>query len=549
MIVASARTTTGPGTASVQDLQAWLVLNGVFADRQLLEVQTEFWENHFVTYATKSANYFVGLQFRDAYPLRAAAELEWREVSRWRQTLLSPSGKFYDLLRSSAESPAMILYLDTATSRGNPPNIPNENYSREVLELFTMGVDNGYDQTDITNMAPCWTGWTLELVNVTNAFNPFAPRSTIRIDPAGPNAFTNLVGVWAMNFKANVHAAYAKTIFRNKLVPARFGAPYTSKNYGGNAQPGLYQLNIPARTGTNGLQDGYDVVAHLAGLPFTQEYICVKLCRLLVHDDFRTGYDFTSPDLSEEGKLVKACMAAWENSGGQLRPVLSTIANSALFRGHGGNAHKVKTPLEYAVSAIRALRQSANGSGLAGTWTAFTDGYGLVFSQGGRQRGGNDSVLARMGSMSLFNREDPDGYPESGGGWVSAGALAERIRFISSLLKAVGQTGKNDSNQILNNNVTDPVRLLQLRLPGASDQRDPGKVTDVFLGLLYPGEGRASLDAYRNLAIAYLNTADDGATLSPLSGLTPSNTAGNPYDTRVRGMVAMLLSLQRFEEQ
>ena len=154
----------------------------------------------------------------------------------------------------------------------------------------------------------------------------------------------------------------------------------------------------------------------------------------------------------------------------------------------------------------------------------------------------------RMGGMSLFNREEPDGYPEAGAGWVSAGALAERVRFVNSLMKAVGQTGKNDDNTFLNNNITDPVRLLQLRLPSGTDQRDAGKVVDLFLGLLWPGEGRAGLDAYKSLAVEFLNTSDTGSP-SPFNLLTPSNVANQPYDTRVRGMAALLLSLQRFNEQ
>jgi len=546
-IVGSNQVNSGPGTASLQDLQAWLVLNAVNADRQLLEVLTQFWENHFVTQGGKSANQFNMFQFQGAYPNRAAGELEWREVTRWRQVMMEPNGTFHDLLRISAESCAMIIYLDTLTSRGNPPNIPNENYSRELLELFAMGVDNGYDQSDITNMAPAWTGWTMELVLPGNASNPFAPRSNVRIDPAGPNALTNLVGVWALNFKPNTHATYAKSIFGGKSVPARFGQPYTTKLYGANAIPGRYDLSIPARTGTNGFADGHDIVRHLAELPFTQEYICVKLCRLFVHDDFHHGYDFADATTTPEEDLVRACMAAWENANpmGQLRPVLTTIFNSTLFRSHGGNAHKVKTPLEYTVSAVRAIRQSINGTGLHGTWTASTDGYGITSSP----RAGNDSALMRMGGMSLFNREEPDGYPEAGVGWSSAGALAERVRFINSLLKAVGQTGKSDANNLLTNNVTDPVRLLQLRLPGVTDQRDAGKVADLFLGFLFPGEGRASLSEYKRIAMQFLNTDDAGTGSSPFANLTPSNAAGNIYDTRVRGMVAMLMSLQRFHEQ
>jgi hypothetical protein len=209
----------------------------------------------------------------------------------------------------------------------------------------------------------------------------------------------------------------------------------------------------------------------------------------------------------------------------------------------------VKTPLEFCTSAIRALRQSSDGSGSHGTWTAFTDGYGLVASQGGGQRGGLGSPLVRMGSMSLFNREEPDGYPEAGSAWSDAGSLAERIRFISSLLKATGQTGKNDANQFLNNNITLPVNLLQLRLPSATDQHDATKVANVFLGLLFPGEGQANLDGYRTLAVNFLNTDDTGAGSSPFSQLTVSGVPNSAYDTRVRALVAMLMSLQRIQEQ
>ncbi len=542
---------TGPATAVIADLRAWLALYAVGANRQLHEILTQFVDNHFVTQYAKDVSHLAGLQFHPNILMRFGAEIEWRELSRWRQTLMNPTGTFLNLLTTSAESPAMIIYLDTVSSRGNGANVPNENYSRELLELFTMGVDNGYDQSDITNMAPCWTGWTVEMVQSSQASNVFAPKTTVFIDPNAPNrnAYTNLVGVWAFNFKPNNHATYAKTIFGGKMVPARFGTTYTTKNYGSGV-PGLYQLTIPARTGTNGIQDGYDVLSHLAALPFTQEYISVKLCRLFVHEDFATGYDYTDPTLSDEGKLVQQCMASWESSGGQLRPVLATIFNSALFRGNGGNSHKVKTPFEYTVSAIRALRSSTNGSGAMGSFTASTDGYGLVHSVGGGvQSQGSEAPMGRMGGMILFSRTDPDGYPESGAGWVSAGTLAERIRYVQTLLMQSGITNKTDGNFYQSRNITDPVTLLRLRLPVLADQKDASKVADLFLSLIYPGEGKASLDEYRTHAMNYLNTDDSGANSSPFNLLTPSNVANNIYDTRVRGMVAMLMSLQRFNEQ
>ena len=173
-------------------------------------------------------SFFNGANYNQAAPQRLATDLEWREMQRWRDMLLNPKGTFYDLLKISAESPAMLIYLDTAQSRGNPPNIPNENYSRELMELFCQGVDNGYDQSDITNMAPAWTGWTLELVATNNANNPFAPRSTTQIATGvlNPTALTNLLGVWAFNFKSNRHASSAKKIWDTKMVPPRFGPPY-----------------------------------------------------------------------------------------------------------------------------------------------------------------------------------------------------------------------------------------------------------------------------------------------------------------------------------
>src|SRR3954464_12141625 len=152
----------------------------------------------------------------------------------------------------------------------------------------------------------------------------------------------NLEGIWAFNFKTANHNTNSKTIFPNKVVPARFGVPYAGRNY---------QLVLPARNGTNGIKDGYEVIAHFADQPFAQEFISVKLCRLFVHDDFATGYDFTDPNLSPEGKLVRECMRAWEENvpKGQVRKVLEVIFNSDLFRTQAGASQKVKTPFEFTV--------------------------------------------------------------------------------------------------------------------------------------------------------------------------------------------------------
>ena len=105
---------------------------------------------------------------------------------------------------------------------------------------------------------------------------------------------------------------------------------------------------------------------------------------------------------------------------------------------------------------------------------------------------------------------------------------------------ASGANGKADAR----NNLTDPVRLLRAKLPQTS-WNNAAAVADYFVGLLYPGEGRANLDEYRQMAVWYLNTGDDGVAASDFAAVTNATI----YDTRVRGMVAMLMTFPRFQEQ
>ena len=522
------------GGVPLADLRAWFVQNAVGSKRQLLEVLTQFLENHFVTEHSKSFDFFDGTY--DGTIIEAlATDWEYREITKWRNALLNPACTFYDLVKISAESPAMIVYLDTVNSKGNGASIANENYARELFELFCMGVDNGYDQNDIVAQSRAWTGWSVDIVDQENIDNPVAPVSTTYgfYPGNGSTAKSNIVGVWAFNYKAANHGTNRTPLFPGKTVPARFGPPWAGQSY---------QLNIPRRvTGdTNSIQDGYDVIRHLANLPFTMEFISVKLCRLFVHDDFVHGvYDYTDPNRSEEAELIRKCMVAWDGSSpkGQIRAVLSTIFNSDLFRSHGGSMQKVRTPLEFTVSAIRALR-SANSDG---SFTASTDGYSIS----GRSRTASSSPLTRTGNMLLFDRDAPDGYPEAGSPWISAGTLAERSRFIQTTLMASTNASKADGISGGNFNLTDPTALLKKKIPSASWIND-GAVVDYFLSILFVGEGKANLDLYRGLAINYLNTADNGTTASAFSSFAPTSAT---YDARIRGMVSLLMTLQRFQEQ
>ncbi len=522
------------GTASRADLRAWHVLRALKSKRQLHEVLRQFLENHFVTQVSKTQDYFDGRGYDTPDPERLSVRTEFVENRRWREALLRPDVTFLDLLKISAESPAMIVYLDTVTSRGDGNNVANENYARELCELFCFGVDNGYDQQDIVQISKAWTGWRLDILTPENEFNPLAPRSTTYKDPnatgTGLNANTNVLGTWSFRYRTDRHNNNAKSVFYNwdaagakitspKHVPARFGPPWAGRDY---------SLTLPARSGAAGLQDGYDILAHMANQPFTEEFISVKLCRLLVHDGFALGYDFTDDATTPEEDLVKQCMLAWENSNpkGQIREVLKVILNSDLFRSHAASLQKARTPLEFAVATIRALRaQKPDGS-----FTAETDGYEVY------------NFMNRAGRMRLFDRAEPDGYPEDAPGWISAGTLAERLRFVQSALMPPGMSGKEDAGV---NTRIDVLGLLQRKLDSAG-QRDAGAVADLFLGLLFPAEGRANLATYRQLAIQYLNTADDGTTSSPWSNLSPGSTL---HDQRLRGLVGFLLSTQRFQEQ
>lgn len=503
------------GNAALKDLRAWHALHAVRSRRQALEVLLQFVDNHFTSQYTKSRDYIDGLVTNDAMPAVVATDFEFRELLRWRQVLLDPNGTFYDLLRVSAESPAMIIYLDTVTSAGGNAN---ENFSRELMELFTMGVDNGYDQTDIEQMSRAWTGWRVDKLPPGQENNPYSAAVTNR---------TLAAGTWTLRYRTDRHDNAAKTIFKSRTVDARFGPPYAGRSY---------QLNLPARSGTAGMQDGYDVLHHLADLPYTQEYIAVKLCRLLINERFHHGVDdYTDPNLSPEGRLIRDCMAAWETPGpdgrkGNLRRILGVITASDLFRHNDAAAQKVKSPLESVVSTVRALRAARPTGG----FTADTDGYDML------------TTLGRL-NFNLFNRTDPDGWSEYGRDWISTAALVERMRFAQNFLIAPRNALKEvDFGVTGTDNIADPVALLKLKLPEPV-WRNAQAVTDFFLGLLFTGEGRGNLDLDRRAAIAFLNANDTGTPdSSPFAALDP---AALTYDGRVRGMVAFLLGLPQFQEQ
>jgi uncharacterized protein (DUF1800 family) len=142
----------GPQQVVQRDLLEGKILHAIYGNRQLEEVLTDFWFNHFNVFLDKGADRYLVTQYE-------------REAIRPHVL-----GKFRDLLEATAKSPAMLFYLDNWQSvgpnapQGRGPQAPrglNENYGRELLELHTLGVDGGYTQKDVTEAARCFTGWSI----------------------------------------------------------------------------------------------------------------------------------------------------------------------------------------------------------------------------------------------------------------------------------------------------------------------------------------------------------------------------------------------------
>jgi uncharacterized protein (DUF1800 family) len=172
----------------------------------LLEVVSDFWENHF--------SVFVGKM-----PSREALIVWDREVLRPHAL-----GKFRDLLGAVAHSPGNAVLPRQPLSR---KGALNENYARELLELHTLGVDGGYTQHDVVEVARALTGWTIAL-------------------PREPSKFA---------FRQDQHDTLEKTVLGHKLRAGR------------------------------GIEDGEEVLAIIARHPSTAHYISLKLARRLVSDD------------------------------------------------------------------------------------------------------------------------------------------------------------------------------------------------------------------------------------------------------------------------
>lgn len=262
------------------ELMRATLARAVFSERQLYEVMAEFWSDHFNIDPSKG-------------------DCKWLTVAADRDVIRKHAlGKFSDMLRASALSPAMLWYLDGRVNRrASMSDRPNENYARELLELHTLGVHGGYTQRDVMEVARCLTGWTV--------------RSTEQ-----PPYFQ----VGKVEFKAGLHDFGAKEVLGERIAATPAGLNAQERERRGQAE--LDQvLSIVTRH------------------PSTAQHLGAKLCRRFIADD-------------PPATAVAQVAAAFARTQGDIRETLRAVFRTDEFQSHRGN--KFKRPFGFIVSALRA---------------------------------------------------------------------------------------------------------------------------------------------------------------------------------------------------
>ena len=356
-----------PGQVVTDELMQAKLLRAIYGERQLDEVMTDFWFNHFNVFVGKGADRYL--------------------ITSYERDVIRPHalGKFEDLLVATAKSPAMLFYLDNwlsvgpesdiargiprypnyARRRRFPPNPHqvrakgkrksglNENYGRELMELHTLGVNGGYSQRDVSEVAKVFTGWTIDQPEKGGGFK----------------------------FEDRMHEPGPKMVLGH-LIKER------------------------------GEKEGTEVLRLLARHAATAHFICTKLAMRFVSDD--------PPPV-----LVERMAQTFLKKKGDIREVLETMFQSPEFWSTDTYRAKVKTPLEFVVSAVRA------------TGADVTDALPLA-----RQ-------LNQLG-MPLYGMQPPTGYSMKADAWVNSSALLGRMNFSLALMSGKIKGVQVDGDRLVN---------------------------------------------------------------------------------------------------
>jgi uncharacterized protein (DUF1800 family) len=330
------------------------ILRAAYTPNQLQEVMTSFWFNHFNVAIVKNDC----AEFIPAYE---------RDVIR-----PGALGSFGNLLLHTAQSPAMLYYLDNFNSsapqdtskmnmKGNaakPKQLQglNENYAREVMELHTLGVDDGYTQQDVTQAARVLTGWTVYPMG--NFDNNINARQGITNDSAHTSGYIHN-GDFLFNPRRHDNG--------EKVV---LGHVFAS---GG------------------GYAEGEELLSLLAHNPSTARFICREIATKFVND---------TPATTLVDKMAKTFI----QKSGDIKAILITMVSSLEFWATNAIKEKIKSPFELAISSVRSLQVHIDDPTQLNLW------------------------IRRMGEP-LYNYQAPTGYPDKGQYWINTGSLLNRMNF------------------------------------------------------------------------------------------------------------------------
>jgi len=334
--------------AVLSDAQQRWLFRMTHSQRPLQEKMTLFWHNYFATGESKVASQtsaqngvrlMAGKASDDPVGQRGQVEF-FRDAA---------VGNFRDLLVAVAQDPAMLIWLDGNT---NTKAQPQENFGRELMELFSRGVGY-YTEDDVYAAARVFTGWNLG-------------RSGNQGDPGTKFTF---------QYNATQHETSAKT----------FSFPIYSNG----------SKTIPARSATDGIQDGIDLINALAMHPETATRLAGKL------------YSFFVSETSSNPGFVNTLATTYLQNGSNIKPVLQQLFLSPEFQDASAQYARYAWPVEF---VVRAMKETG--------WTGFSVASAI-------------NPLLSMG-QELYEPPNVAGWV-LGANWFSSGAMLARMNFASTL--------------------------------------------------------------------------------------------------------------------
>jgi uncharacterized protein (DUF1800 family) len=332
--------------AIITDAQQRWLFRMVHTNRPLQEKMTLFWHNHFATAYAKLAS---AVTAPEATRYMAAKRSEDPGGVRGQIEMLRDNalGNFQNLLVEIAKDTAMLIWLD---GRTNTRAMPQENFGREIMELFTMGVGH-YTEADVYAAARVFTGWNLTRVG-------------------GPAPYFTFI------FNAAQHDTNAKT--------------FTFPIYSDGSQ------TIAARAASSGMQDGLDFIAALARNPNTAAHLARKLYRFFISEFGEVDEEF-----------VNRISAVYFQSGYNMRTVMREVLSSRQFWDERNRYARYAWPVEFAIRAIKDV--GWRGLSLNDARVALTNMGQILFDppdvngwEGGQSWFSTGAMLARMNFASAL---------------------------------------------------------------------------------------------------------------------------------------------------